>query len=115
MSERIYSLYERVILARPTMVLLAIAVVTAMLATYIPSFKLDASSDSLVLEGDQSLRVFREVGKRYASEDFLIITYEPKSDLYSDEVLNEISLLRDDLLKFERVSSVTSLLDVPLL
>lgn len=115
MIERIFTGYERLILARPATILFLVAVLTAILATYIPSFKLDASSDSLVLEGDQSLRIFREVSKRYASEDFLVITFEPYEDLYSDKVLAEIDSLRDELLAFDRVSNVTSLLDVPLL
>lgn len=115
MSERLLSLYDRTILKHPKTVLVLLAVVIAMLATYIPSFKLDASSDSLVLEGDKSLRIFREVGKRYSSEDFLIITVEPRGDLYADDVLLEISALRERLLAFDRVSSVTSMLDVPLL
>ncbi|MFK7730623.1 MAG: RND family transporter [Pseudomonadales bacterium] len=115
MSERLLSLYDRTILQHPKTVLILLALVIAMLATYIPGFKLDASSDSLVLEGDESLRIFREVGKRYSSEDFLIITVEPRGDLYADDVLREISALRERLLKFDRVSSVTSMLDVPLL
>ncbi len=115
MSERLFSLYDRTVLKHPKTVLMLLAVLIAMLATYIPGFKLDASSDSLVLEGDESLRIFREVGKRYSSEDFLIITVEPRGDLYADDVLMEISALRERLLAFDRVSSVTSLLDVPLL
>ncbi len=115
MSDRLLSLYDQTVLKHPKTVLVMLAVLIAMLATYIPSFKLDASSDSLVLEGDESLRIFREVGKRYSSEDFLIITVEPRGDLYADDVLLEISALRERLLKFDRVSSVTTMLDVPLL
>jgi len=85
------------------------------LATYIPSFKLDASADSLVLEGDESLKYYREISKNYLAEDFLLVTYQPQDDLLSDHVLETIDALRSELLTLEGVSSVTSILDVPLL
>lgn len=115
MVERIFAIYDRLILSNAKWVLVLLALLTAFMAVQVPNFKLDASSDSLVLEGDTSLRVFREVGQRYQSEDFLIVTYAPKQDLYSPEVLEQIGNLRDDFLKYERVSTVNTILDVPLL
>jgi len=43
------------------------------------------------------------------------VTYSPKADLMSDAVLADIGKLRDELSALERVASVTTLLDVPLL
>ncbi|OQX34964.1 MAG: transporter [Candidatus Sedimenticola endophacoides] len=78
-------------------------------------FKLDASADSLVLEGDQDLRYYRGVRARYGSDDFLFVTYTPREDLFSDAVLADLKALRDELAALERVKAVTSLLDVPLI
>jgi len=39
----------------------------------IPDFQLDASSDSLVLEGDDNLRYYQSIKKDYGSDDFLVI------------------------------------------
>ena len=36
----------------------------------IPDFQLDASSDSLVLEGDDNLRYYQSIKKDYGSDDF---------------------------------------------
>ena len=44
------------------------------------NFKLDASSDSLVLESDDDLKYYREVSADYSSSDFLIIIFKPKED-----------------------------------
>ncbi len=78
-------------------------------------FRLDASADSLILEDDDDLRYFRELSKRYGSNESVIVAYTPQGDLFSDPVLDRIQALRDDLAALPPVSSVTSLLDVPLL
>jgi len=85
------------------------------LSTYIPNFKLDASADSLVLEGDQALQYSREITKRFESEDFLLVTYKPHQALLSDASLASLDQLRAELALLKGVSSITSILDVPLL
>jgi len=51
------------------------------------NFKLDASSDALVIEGDEAFKIYRETGEIFGNSDFLIITFTPKSDLFSAESL----------------------------
>ena len=46
------------------------------------NFNLDASSDALLLEGDEDLRYLREVNERYGAKDFLVLTYTPSYKLY---------------------------------
>ena len=82
---------------------------------WIKDFRLDASSDSLVLEHDDDLRYARSVARRYGSEEFVVVTYTPSEDLLSPASLDRLKSLRDELSGIERVSSVTTLLDVPLL
>ena len=98
-------------LASLTLVLL---VVTGF-SYYIPNFKLDASAESLVLENDTSLQYYRAISKAYGSDDFLIITYAPFKDLMSDAVLADLKLLSDELAGLDRVHSIDSILNVPLL
>ncbi len=64
MNNRLFTIYEALILRRPVIALLVTLAVIGWLATHIPSFKLDASADSLVLEGDQALKYARETGNR---------------------------------------------------
>ncbi|MDX1518758.1 MAG: MMPL family transporter [Gammaproteobacteria bacterium] len=84
-------------------------------ALFVKNFKLDASSDALLLESDRDLRIFRETIDRYSTQDFLFITFTPEGDLFSDESLSVIGSLRKDLRALEKTASVTTLLDVPLL
>lgn len=77
-------------------------------------FRLDASSDSLVLESDKSLKYYREVVANYSMGELLLLTYSPKDDLFSDAVLADLSSLREKILKLDMVTSVISIVDAPL-
>ncbi|WP_101757632.1 RND family transporter [Oceanicoccus sp. KOV_DT_Chl] len=115
MKNRFFAAYEAIILRRPLITLLISLLIIGWLSTHIPSFKLDASADSLVLEGDQALKYYREISKRYASEDFLLVTYRPQQDLLADDSLATLDKLRQELAALPGVSSVVTILDVPLL
>ena len=78
-------------------------------------FKLDASSDSLVLESDDDLKYYREVNADYSSSDFLIIIFDPKKDLFSQEAITQVREMVDAFEAIEGVESVLSYLDAPLL
>ena len=77
--------------------------------------RLDASSDSLLLQGDPDLAFFEEATERYESYEFLILTWEPDSPLLSDVSLSGLAAMVADLEKVSGVRTVTSALDVPLL
>ncbi len=109
------ALYDRWILQRPVLSLALCALLVGALATQAPETRIDASADTLVLEGDADLEYFREIGERYSSGDFLVITYQPPGDLLGDESLATLTSLRDDLAALNGVSGVTTMLDVPLL
>jgi predicted RND superfamily exporter protein len=115
MISRITTLYEKVVLHRPLLTLLAVGLIVAFFSLFVQHFKLDASGDSLVLENDKDLRYYRSIQARYGSDDYVIITYTPKNDLFSKESLSDLKGLRDSLLKVRRVESIASILDVPLI
>ena len=115
MTARLAGLYQTLILRNALWVLILLFGLIAFLGSYIPQMKLDASSEALVLEGDKSLDFFREIGKRYQTEEFLLVTYQPEADLYAPETLDTLARLRDDLAALPGVSSINSILDVPLL
>jgi predicted RND superfamily exporter protein len=78
-------------------------------------FRLDASSETLVLENDQDLRYWRMINSRYEQHDFLVLTFTPRDELFSEKTLADLARLRDDLKSQENILSVVSILDVPLL
>jgi predicted RND superfamily exporter protein len=87
----------------------------AFLSYHARDFQLDASADSLLLEDDADLEVFRDVRERYPEKDLLLVTYAPNDDLFSDVSLKRIGDLRDRLREMAEIDSVVTILDVPLL
>ena len=110
----IADIYDAIVLRRPMATLAVIAVIVLGLGWFTQDFRLDASSDSLVLERDSDLEYYRFLRSRYGSDDYLIVTYSPHGDLFSEEVLHDIGELRDKLRGLPNIESVTSILDVPL-
>ena len=115
MTGLISSIYRHTVINRPFIVLMALFAIAVFFVSHTNDFKLDASSDSLLLENDESLRIFRETNERYETQDFLFVTFSPNADLFSEESLNVIADLKSDLLKLPKTDSVLSLIDVPLL
>ena len=115
MSNILAKSYRKWVIEKPLTSLLMVLLVVAGFSYYIPNFKLDASAESLVLENDDSLQYYRTISKTYGSDDFLIITYAPFKDLMSDAVLADLKSLSDELAGLDRVHSIDSILNVPLL
>lgn len=115
MLQQFFAVYQALVLKRPLWVIAVIALVTLVVLMGLPNFKLDASADSLTLEHDQDIDYFREIASRYQRGDFLVVTYTPKADLFSDQAIDTLRRLRDDLAALDGVDSVNSMIDVPLL
>jgi len=99
----------------PKTVLFIVASFLVFSSFNLKDFKLDASSDSLVLETDDDLKYYREISADYSSSDFLIVIFEPKKDLFSKEVISQVRSMVDSFTNIEGVNSVLSYLDAPLL
>ncbi len=114
-TARLINIYDRIVLGHPLFILIIAVIIVSGLVSYIHRFRLDASADTLTLENDESLAYYRTIKAVYGSNDILIIAYTPKEGLFSEKVLNDLGQLHDDLAAIERLESVTSLLNVPLL
>ncbi|PUA28709.1 MAG: hypothetical protein B0W54_17900 [Cellvibrio sp. 79] len=108
-------LFLAVVINRPRLTLIFLGILTVLAGFAMQNMKLDASADSLTLEHDTSIDYFREISKRYQSGDFLVLTYTPKAEMFSDESINTLKQLRDELANVDGVASVSSMIDVPLL
>ncbi len=115
MTHALSRVYHRIVLGHPIGVLVALSLLFLFFSYHVKDFKLDASADSLLLEDDKDLELFRKIAKRYAIKDFLVVTFTPHVDLFSPESLKQLRKLRDAIKLLDRVDSVVSLLDIPLL
>ena len=115
MTATLTASYRRLILGRPRSVLVVLALIALGVGGHARDFRLDASADSLLLESDPDLERFREVQKRYRTQDLLVVTFTPAAELFSDASLETLAALRDALAGVEDVDRITTILDVPLL
>ncbi len=115
MTGKIFKLYENTVLKHPIVSIILIICIILGMGSYARNFHLDASADSLLLENDQDLKYYRSINSQYGSGDFLVIAYTPKQALMSTETLTDLSHLTEELKALDRVDSVLSILDVPLI
>ncbi len=107
--------YRKNIIYRPKLTILVLFLLLVSFGYYSKDFKLDASSDTLLLENDPDLKYLREVNNRYGSKEFLILTYTPEEAMISEKSLNNLLSLKYKIQSLDWVYSVITLLDVPLL
>ncbi|MDC0938264.1 MMPL family transporter [Candidatus Pelagibacter sp.] len=108
-------LYQNGILKNPKTVFVLLIIAILSFGYYSKDFRLDASSETLLIEGDPDLAYLKEVTDRYGSKDFLILTYTPNEGMVSDNSINNLLSLKYKILSLTWVHSVITLLDIPLL
>ena len=107
--------YSALVFDRPWLVLALLLAIASGFAYYTQYFRLDASADSLLLEGDAELEYSRQVAVRYGIRESVIVAYTPlNQELFSRPVLDRLGALRAELLTLPRVESVDSILNVPI-
>lgn len=95
---------------------ISLALVLSVVFGYLSTkLSIDASAETLLLEHDPDLKAYRQIAKRYDSPGLLVVAFTPKDDLFSPKNLELIKNLSDELAKNDMVSSVISILNVPLL
>ena len=108
-------MYQNIILKNPKAILVLLIITILSFGYYTKDFRLDASSDTLLIEGDPDLTYLKEISERYGSKEFLILTYTPNEDMVSDASINNLLSLKYKIQSLNWVHSVITLLDVPLL
>ena len=108
-------LYQNLVLKNPKVIFALLIIVILNFGYYSKDFKLDASSETLLIEGDPDLIYLKEVTERYASKEFLILTYTPNEGMITDNSINNLLSLKYKIQSLNWVHSVTTLLDIPLL
>ena len=111
----ITQLYQNIILKNPKLVFIALLIALFSFGYFSKDFRLDASSETLLIEGDPDLKYLQEISERYGSKEFLILTYTPKDGMVTDSSINNLLSLKYKIQSLDWVHSVVTLLDIPLL
>ena len=108
-------LYQNIILKNPKLVLALLLIALISFGYNSKNFRLDASSETLLIDGDPDLKYLREITERYGSKEFLVLTYTPNESMASDVSINNLLSLKYKIQSLDWVHSVITLLDIPLL
>ena len=107
--------YQNIVLKNPKSIFVILIITLLTFGYYSKDFKLDASSETLLIEGDPDLKYLQEITNRYGSKEFLILTYTPNEGMVSDVSVNNLLSLKYKIQSLDWVHSVITLLDIPLL
>jgi len=109
------NLYQNTILKNPKSIFILLIIALLSFGYFSKDFRLDASSDTLLIEGDPDLKYLKEVTERYGSREFLVLTYSPNDGMVTDSSINNLLSLKYKIQSLDWVHSVITLLDIPLL
>jgi len=108
-------LYQNTVLKNPKSIFILLIITLLSFGYFSKDFRLDASSDTLLIEGDPDLEYLKEITKRYGSKEFLVLTYTPKEGMITDSSINNLLSLKYKIQSLDWVHNVITLLDIPLL
>jgi predicted RND superfamily exporter protein len=108
-------LYQNTVLKNPKSIFVLLLITLLSFGYFSKDFRLDASSDTLLIEGDPDLEYLKEINQRYGSKDFLILTYTPNEGMVTESSINNLLSLKYKIQSLDWVHSVITLLDIPLL
>ena len=108
-------LYQNTILKNPKSIFILLILILLAFGYHSKDFRLDASSETLLIEGDPDLEYLREINDKYGSKEFLVLTYTPNEPMVSDASINNLLSLKYKIQSLNWVHSVITLLDIPLL
>ena len=108
-------LYQNTILKNPKSIFVLLIITLLSFGYFSKDFRLDASSETLLIEGDPDLKYLQEITERYGSKEFLVLTYSPNEGMVTESSINNLLSLKYKIQSLDWVHSVVTLLDIPLL
>ena len=107
--------YQKNIIEKPRTIFALLLIILLLAFYYSKDFRLDASSETLLLENDPDLKYLNKINNRYGSKEFLVLTYSPVDEMISNTSIENLTKLKNELKNLNWVHSVITLLDIPLL
>ncbi len=111
----ISNIYQSFILNRPKIVLFLLIIIALIFGYKSKDFRLDASSETLLIEGDPDLKYLKEINEKFGAKEFLVLTLTPKDKITSEIAINNILSLKYKIQSLDWVHNTVTILDIPLL
>lgn len=98
------------------MIIALFVLLIAVALVFLNQFRIDASAETLLVKNNALYIQSQLANQRFSPDEFILVAYQPKdTELFSAATFADITALSADFASLERVSSVTSMLTVPLL
>ncbi len=111
----ISKIYQSFILSKPKFVLILLVITAIFFGYKSKDFRLDASSETLLIEGDPDLKYLDEINDKFGAKEFLVLTLTPKEKITSENTINNILSLKYKIQSLDWVHNTVTILDIPLL
>ena len=111
----ISKIYQNLIIGKPKIAILFILIVAIFFGYNSKDFRLDASSETLLSEGDPDLKYLQEINEKFGAKEFLVLTLTPKEEIISQNTINNILSLKYKIQSLNWVHNTITILDIPLL
>lgn len=108
--------FNQIVLGRPWLILGLFLLMAALAGFYATQFKIDASASTLLMKNNKNYIQTKIVNQRFNPSEFVLVAIKPSQhELFSNATFSTIQSLSEQFNQLERVSSTTSILNVPLL
>ena len=111
----ISKIYQNFILSKPKIILSLLILIAIFFGYQSKDFRLDASSETLLIEGDPDLKYLNEINEKFGAKEFLVLTLTPKEKITSENTINNILSLKYKIQSLNWVHNVITIVDIPLL
>ena len=111
----ISKIYQSSILSKPKLVLLLLLITAIFFGYKSKDFRLDASSETLLIDGDPDLKYLQEINEKFGAKEFLVLTLTPNEKITSENTINNILSLKYKIQSLNWVHNTITILDIPLL
>ena len=88
--------YQKNVIQKPKFIFIILIVCLIFFGYFSKNFRLDASSETLLIEGDPDLKYLNEVTERYGAREFLVLTYAPEENMISSSSINNLLELKKE-------------------
>ncbi len=111
-----FAKFLKIFIYHPKSTFFATLFICLFLSFFTSKLSVDASAESLLLEDDKDLKIFRELSKHYKSDNFLLLAFKPEDENpFSGKNLNKLKELHQELEQVSLVERVFSIINAPLL
>ena len=71
-------IYRNIVLKNPKSIFSILLIVLLSFGYFSKDFRLDASSETLLIEGDPDLKYLKEINEKFGAKEFLVLTITRK-------------------------------------